>query len=219
MIFILEIVLRRLNIKHYFRTGHMEEIHVIDNAISSGYQDLLVKELAESPKFAWYLMRDITLARVYLEENNIKKTMPGFAHSYKNTNEGIISAHYPLVLPLVFEACDKINYSISDVIQCRSFMHMPLNDKFHRERDYIHVDLPSPHLICLYYVVDSDGDLLIFDRTCNDVDQSEINRNPGKILQRVQPKKGRVVIMDGNRYHCSSPPTVGPRININFNFL
>jgi len=197
----------------------LNEIYVIDNVISRGYQDLLEKEILSSSKLSWYMVPDITLPPSYLSKNNIKKTTPGFAHFYKTENEGVISAHYPLILPLAFEACDKIDFTINDVIQCRSFMHMPLNDTFHRERDHIHVDLPRPHIICLYYVVDSDGDLLIFDKTSGEVSDTEINKNPGEIMRRVQPKKGRAVIMNGDRYHCSSPPTVGPRVNINFNLI
>jgi hypothetical protein len=34
--------------------------------------------------------------------------------------------------------------------------------------------------------------------------------------KRVTPKRGRAVLFDGSRYHCSSQPTIGYRTIINF---
>jgi hypothetical protein len=196
----------------------LNEIYVIDDVISKGYQNLLEREIVNSNNFSWYMIPDITVPRTTLSEENITKTMPGFFHYYKD-DTGVVSSYFPLILPLVHEACGQVNLSVADVIQCRSFMHMPLNERFHRERDYIHIDLELPHIILLYYVTDSDGDLLIFEKSFGDASPRGMNENPGNILKRVSPKKGRAVIMDGSRYHCSSPPTVGPRVNINFNLI
>jgi hypothetical protein len=38
-----------------------------------------------------------------------------------------------------------------------------------------------------------------------------------EIIKRVSPKKGRVVLFNGNRYHSSSGPTKDVRVIINFN--
>jgi hypothetical protein len=65
------------------------------------------------------------------------------------------------------------------------------------------------HIVCLYYVNETDGDTLFYSRKRNGQDY-------GEITQRVTPKKGRVVIFDGSIFHCSSPPTKTVRMNINF---
>jgi hypothetical protein len=67
----------------------------------------------------------------------------------------------------------------------------------------------------LYYVNDSDGDTFLFNRTKKDgpiPKDSEL-----EILKRVSPKKGRVVLFDGSRYHSSSGPSKDVRCIINFN--
>ena len=65
-----------------------------------------------------------------------------------------------------------------------------------------HIDMPIPHLVCLYYVNDSDGDTFFFNETFNE------EREPEQftIMERVAPKKGRAVIFDGLRYHGSNCP-------------
>ena len=51
----------------------------------------------------------------------------------------------------------------------------------------------SRQLIVIYYINDSDGDIFFFDDNL-------------KITKRVSPKKGSIVIFDGNILHASSPP-------------
>jgi hypothetical protein len=58
-----------------------------------------------------------------------------------------------------------------------------------------HVDLFEPHLVVLYYVNDSDGDTFLYEKGTTD-----------NIIQRISPKKGKLVIFDGDYYHSSSPP-------------
>lgn len=66
--------------------------------------------------------------------------------------------------------------------------------------------MPDPHLACLYYVNDTDGDTIFF------------NQDKTTIIKKVAPKKGRVVIFDGSICHSSSTPTKNVRSVINFNF-
>ena len=70
-----------------------------------------------------------------------------------------------------------------------------------------HNDLKFPHLVCLYYINDSDGDTILF----KDDKKTEI--------QRVSPKKGRLVFFDGSIPHCGSTSKTNVRAVLNFNFL
>jgi len=99
----------------------------------------------------------------------------------------------------------------------RIFLQLPLAPQYNKEHNGVHVDLPShlPHVACVYYCNDSDGDTIIYEQTINDT--------PGgsqgvqlKEHKRVTPKRGRAVFFDGSRYHCSSQPTIGYRTIINF---
>ena len=69
-----------------------------------------------------------------------------------------------------------------------------------------HVDSFIKHKVCIVYLNDSDGDTFIFDNFKN-------------IIKRVTPKKGRVLIMNGNLIHTSSHPIKSKfRIVLNINF-
>lgn len=73
-----------------------------------------------------------------------------------------------------------------------------------------HVDQDRAHLVVIYYVNDSDGDLHIFDK----IDKGYT------IKQTISPRKGRVVLFDGDLYHAGRPPiTSDMRIAVNFNFV
>ena len=65
--------------------------------------------------------------------------------------------------------------------------------------------MPEDHYVCLYYVNDSEGDTIIFD-------------NNKKEIQRITPKKGRIVFFDGSLEHCSTRPSTRTRAVLNFNF-
>jgi hypothetical protein len=79
----------------------------------------------------------------------------------------------------------------------------------------------TPHTVCLYYVNDSDGDTFIFDKTSDDIKgrRDIFERTKFNVLKRVTPKKGRVVLFNGNRYHSSSGPTKDVRCIINFDII
>ena len=71
------------------------------------------------------------------------------------------------------------------------------NESYHNTP---HVDLTNkdgsiePHKVALYYVNDSDGATILFNDKLD-------------IIRRVKPKKGRMLLFDGNTLHTSSHPT------------
>ena len=68
-----------------------------------------------------------------------------------------------------------------------------------------HTDLTIPHMVCLYYVNDSDGDTIFYN-------------DNGSILKKVSPKKGRIALFDGSIKHSAGQPTKNERIVINICF-
>ncbi len=76
-----------------------------------------------------------------------------------------------------------------------------------------HVDLHEPHWVVIYYVNDSDGDTLIFDKTFPDKENAVV-------VESVSPRKGRAVLFDGRHYHCGTAPHQhDTRIVINYDFV
>jgi hypothetical protein len=124
-------------------------------------------------------------------------------------------------MPLAHIGASEVNFKFNEVVQCRSFLQYPLNNAFLKKQvDRLHIDLPYDHLVVLYYVVDSDGDTLIVDKTREgNIEEYHHNVEDYNIIQRVKPKRGRAVIFDGKYYHTAEQPTQNMRCIINFNII
>lgn len=194
---------------------------IIDDVVSKSYQDLVENEFL-SNRLPWFFVRDVSYNQNDEKVANVLsgKTQ-GMAHLFFNIDQGIITPgiHF-LMLPLALEAFSKANIDPGFIVRGRSFMHFPINNNIRREHDSPHIDYDTPHLVCLYYVNDSDGDTVIFDKSVKDVhpEFNNFSETEFKIVQRISPKKGRVVLFDGTTYHASSTPTTDVRCIVNMNF-
>jgi hypothetical protein len=91
----------------------------------------------------------------------------------------------------------------------------------------LHIDKAEQHITIIYYINDSDGDTLIFnDKTNNHYVGKEFMTNENfldfknfELNKNVTPKKGRVVIFDGNLWHYGKYPTNGERNIVNINLV
>jgi hypothetical protein len=129
---------------------------------------------------------------------------PGMSKQFSDLDENIHDTFEYLCLNVLYSAVHKFNIMVHNVIQSRTFIHLPSSFP---GLDDIHTDLPFEHLVFIYYINDSDGDTVFF----KDDKKTEI--------KRVTPKKGRGVIFDGVINHCSTRPSKHSRGIINFNFL
>lgn len=193
----------------------IDDIIVIDDVVPLHIQNKF-EELFTSTKLAWIFFKDIALPPSEIKRLGITQLTPGIACYIKQDNPKFINDNLLREVKIIpDEACKKIGKECKDIFNARSFMHFPLETKLRKEYDNIHVDVGYEHLVCLYYVNDSDGDTFLFDRTTKDGPMPK-DKTP-EIIKRVSPKKGRVVLFNGNRYHSSSGPTKDVRVIINFN--
>ena len=173
----------------------MVEVKIIDNCISVKQQNLIIKQLLQNKYFPWFYRPDVT------EELNIElgQQRPAFTHYFildKNPNSESLN----LVLPIINSLTKK------QIIQCRAFLQAPLNPKLIGSKyDTPHTDFSYPHTVYLYYVTDSDGDTLFLKNS--------------KIVKKITPKKGRLVIFEGNIQHTAEQPKKGVRCIINFDVI
>jgi len=167
------------------------DFKVIDNSINEEHQNLIIKELLETKNFSWFFCKDIT------NDKNTKQKRPAFSH-YFISDKKVNSSFVDLVLPIVS------SYTNNTIIQCRSFLQLPLN-LTSSDYDTPHIDFNYPHTVYLYYVKDSDGDTLFL--------------KDNKIIKRVTPKKGRLVIFDGSILHTAEQPKQDIRCIINFDVI
>ena len=81
-----------------------------------------------------------------------------------------------------------------------------------------HVDFSFPHFSTVFYVNDSDGDTIFYDKRAKS--RTEIDQfSDLKEIKRVSPKANRLVIFEGDIVHTGSSPNKHKnRIIINSNF-
>lgn len=215
-----------------------DTIIVLDDVISPAFQDYLEKLLIAGD-CEWFFSADVAHDDDFIKKMGLPSRF-GFSKTYFSAATGRQSPLFATILPMVFEACAKINFVPEATLFSRSFMTIPLPGEVN-SIDHIHVDTADEHLVCLYYVNDSDGDTVIYDKTLDDfitdpaiiekiesVDYSQpgvptifqiidenVDKGDWKIIKRVTPKKGRMLFFNGHRYHSSSRPSTGYRIVIN----
>jgi hypothetical protein len=183
----------------------MFETVVIDNLLSDEDQENIRYVMMNVAK--WSFIKDVS---------GSQSDYPsfGFAHVFKHPEMGVCSEFYQSLVDLFVPKLEKtINKKIKDVFYTRSFLQLPLNEKYMKNHNGVHVDLPIQHLACVYYVNDTDGDTVIYE--------NKFGETVDKLIpyKRVSPKAGRAVIFDGSRYHCSSQPRETYRCIINFDLI
>ena len=214
------------------------EIILIDDIIDEEYQesikDILVGNTTyispiatdkENPhiRFPWYYTTDVTVGDE-LEDNQGRA---GLSHTYvvseldedgeecetyENIAGIVISEFHYLFLPLLEKVIEKkLGLENANVCRGRSFLQFPLNLKT-KEPDTPHVDMHRNHFVILYYVIDSEGDTIIYnERWNNDIKPKKYTEK-----QRVTPKQGRVVIFDGRLYHTAEQSINTTRCIVNY---
>ena len=160
--------------------------------------------------FPWYYTEDVTTAGDFDSQYR-----PALNHYYVNFDDDDISevesVYHHLFVPMLSKACKYLKIPETEVIQGRSFLQFPLKNIDTSVVDTPHIDLDEgdEHVVVLYYVVDSDGDTIIYNERTESLTYTE--------KQRVTPKQGRVVIFEGGQYHTAQQPSNGTRCIVNYN--
>ncbi len=186
------------------------EILVIDDFISLEYQEKIKKDLLGLDNyFPCHYTEDVTNSGEFDSQHR-----PAMAHQYVSIDgdsSEIESAFHHLFVPMLSKACQYLKVPEAEVLQGRSFLQFPLKNIDTSVVDTPHIDIDEgdEHVVVLYYVVDSDGDTVIYNERTESSSYTE--------KQRVTPKQGRVVIFDGRQYHTAQQPSNGTRCIVNYN--
>ena len=127
------------------------------------------------------------------------KTPVSFEHVLKSSTK--LTEHFGNFSKVPQVVCSALDIDFIDIIAARLFITVP--HKTTLEHYAPHTYRPEEHLGLIYYLNDSDGDTIFFAGD--------------KELQRVTPKKGRIVLFDGNTLHAGGFPTDNPRCIVNYN--
>ena len=187
----------------------MKDTMIFDDIVDSEFQDKILNMVMMGN---WKFINDMSYKESEYPSYGLNQT-------FKHPEYGIMTSLYETVcVPIINKVIQKNILEINDIHFTRSFLQFPLNDKFVKEHNGIHIDLPISHYACVYYCNDSDGDTIIYEQTVKNTPCGSVNVNLVE-HKRVTPKKGRMVLFDGFRYHCSSQPTSNYRCIINFDLV
>ena len=188
-----------------------DKIWVFDDIISLKQQEE-IKHTMLGVHFPWFYVGDVTAGNI---KSSTQSERPGFTHLFSN-NKMQNSDFFPMITQIAANSCKKIEFDFKDIVKSRSFLQLSLGLK-DDSIDDAHIDYPERHLVVLYYVLDSDGDTIIYNRKYKNGDSTGLSPISLSIKERVVPKQGRVVVFDGAYFHTSQQPKNNTRCIINFN--
>lgn len=170
-----------------------------------------------APQFPWNFQRDITYVE-QSDKDSFVRSNSGFSHKFYDDVNNIRSPWSGLIFPIAFEAAAKANIEFSKVGISRTFLQFPTNSMNNLVNNP-HVDMLLPHIVCLYYVNDSDGDTILYNETSLEYGVKDAASEKFTVMMTVTPKKGRCVFFNGLHFHSSSKPLNNVRSTINMNLF
>jgi hypothetical protein len=188
---------------------------ILENVIPLEKQEEL-KHIMFDTLFPWFYRGSLSSGCEDFFEKNYS-VPPGFAHVFYNRN-GKIGNFLDYIGPVIDSACSSINFKVKNLLYARSFLQMPLTT--HSGLTIPHIDINNQeHLVLIYYVVDADGDTVLFNRKHDMVTNYQ---DPSPLLEkdiifRMTPKQGSVLAFNGSQYHANILPKNSMRCIVNLN--
>jgi hypothetical protein len=191
-------------------------IEIIDDCIPTQQQDELEKHLT-GIYFPWYYCGSKQYGNDVPEPSPYEKVLehypnvddtPQMIHLIY-TEQGDFSDVFPKLSSLI----SAPKHTVDRIIRIKANLTWPSTTPNTLSIPHCDYHGDEKFLTAIYYVNDNDGDTVIFDKKFGE-DTSNM-----KELQRISPKKGRMIIFDGHLLHSGTNPTINkPRIVINYNF-
>jgi hypothetical protein len=194
-------------------------IFVIDDIVDKETQDL-IESTVFGKETQWTFARSV-FYDTHPEVTSIqKKSLMSFTKQLLNLDTGQIDPQYPLYAEVLKSIERKLNYKIQRVYNARVQLQLPLLTEKDKVWGVPHIDAHrnDKYMVVVYYVNDVDGDTVIFKQKKGEVTPEDVISGKLDVLQTVPPKKGRVVIFDGDLYHAVGKPKTDMRCIINFNY-
>lgn len=186
-------------------SNRFEGIVVVDNVIDEQYQQHL-NTLFLDKKVPWFLCKEIS------GNLDTKIKTIGFAHDMFVDNS-VTSNNYLISFPLLLAGCAAAKIKFIDILRATSFLLPPTIRSPDYVHDSVHINFECDHIVGLYYINDSDGDTIFFDKSNID------NELIPKEIYRSTPKMGRMVFFDGAIYHAATKPKNDLRCVVTFDFI
>lgn len=204
-----------------------DEILFIENVVPLDFQNEILQRIQGDRHFPWFLLHRIGhpdhfgpgTTPQYVDKNITDDV--GFFHMAFDGD--YYSPYYDFFRTILEFFAEKAGIRVGQLLRIR--LRYTHKGQGHTEGKYAppHVDFNTgnPYNTLVYYVNDSDGDTIIFDRIFNPENETydPVFSEPLPELVRITPKKGSGLFFNGHRFHAGNYPiNNSSRIVINFDF-
>jgi hypothetical protein len=195
----------------------MNDVIVIDNVVDLETQNEIYNNVF-SKNTQWTFARTVFYDPVMYPEvaEKQKNSLMSFTKSLINFQTREKDKLFDLYTKPLVGITNEQN-----IFNCRLQFQLPLINESGKIHGIPHVD--GHHnfkfKVAVYYVNDVDGDTVIFKQTTRDTTPEEVKEGKLEIDKTISPKKGRLVIFNGDVYHAVGKPKTDLRCIINYNFL
>jgi hypothetical protein len=194
----------------------MTDVTVIDDVIDIASQDEIYNNIF-SKDTLWTFARTVFYDKVMYPEvsDKQKNSLMTFTKALIDYNTGERDKLFDLYTRPLHNICKS-----DSIINCRLQLQLPLITEQNKIYGVPHVDnhMNRKFKVGVYYTNDVDGDTVIFKQTTKDTTPEEVKDGKLEIDKTISPKKGRLVIFDGDIYHAVGKPKTDLRCIINYNF-
>ncbi|MAD25172.1 MAG: hypothetical protein CMO44_13465 [Verrucomicrobiales bacterium] len=199
------------------------------------YDDILTTEETNyfeqlffySNRFPWYQRKQTytvsTAHGNYFKDNEAIKDGPMMVHEFWNNGFDIHSAkgdddkrkseHYRLADMLMQKVCVYFKIEGIDLIRAKANLMYQMQNGNKDQFNTPHTDTNDEHFVCIYFINDSDGDTLFFNKIPFGLSDREYEEEMKKLGQskivpskKITPKKGRFLFFKGNIIHTGQHP-------------
>ena len=196
----------------------MSILKVFDNLIEKPLQEEIKSTLlGREDNFNWFYLNDVTT-----QDPSVTQSRPAFDHVFYFDHAENSDFNW-IPIEIVDRVVKELKLETDEIADSKTFLQLPLSSDYLKDNtvDTAHVDSSNPHLVFLYYVIDSDGDTIIYDKKYEEGETHLNHEMTSKLLikKRVTPKQGRLVVFDGRYWHTAEQPKYNKRCVINTNVI
>jgi hypothetical protein len=180
---------------------------LLKDLVPKSYSDMLLQEFLNFSNWSFTSSASNVGENYDKTDTNILDSTQ-FVHGI--FNHKIDSPLYHTVLPVIWFLEKETGIKIKRLLRIK--VNCLTRDGFELKYNPPHVDVVEPGCLSLiYYINDSDGDTVLFDKT---IDQGFDDL---KIIERITPQQGSAFLIPSNQLHASSCPIKNNRrLVINF---
>lgn len=187
------------------------DILIIDNCVPEDKQ-AEIEQLCKSHGISWYYLPTSNDPTILAPSTKDSVDGPQFVHTIWNQDRATSNMFSSIISVL-----SALPTPYIQLLRIKMNLKLPITGVSETSYGMPHVDIVGePSLIsAIYYANDSDGDTVIFNQRYDSDDLSNLT-----IKKIITPKRGRLVVFDGNLLHSSNTPRASDiRIVINFNVI